>query len=313
LINDFDSYFSQLPPFDREKDFHAFWDRSIRELRDVPMEAAVEPNKRRLKPGFKHFDVGFKGLNRSRTTGRLLVPERIERPRVVVVFPDYFRPNRYLDYELDPSVAYFFLDLKGHDILNFEETGEERKTPGYMADNILDIENYYVREVYLDAYRSIDMLRLRNFLDCSSIGVIGKGFGAAMAVFAAGYSGRVKALFLDTPSFAYLPMSQNISKNDAAMEINGFIERHRTKNRQVKKNLTYFDALNFADAVTCPSMVTAGFKDPFSPPQCIFALFNHMLCDKTMEVYPDQGNEAGGEKQFRKTLEWMVGIVREGA
>ncbi len=313
MSNDFDSYFSQLPPFDREKDFHAFWDRSIRELRDVPMETAVEPNKRRLKQRFKHFDVGFKGANKSRTSGILLVPEKMERPRVIIFFHDYFRPNHFLDFELDPSVAYFFLGLKGHDILSFEEDGEERATPGYMTDNILDIESYYVREVYLDAYRSIDMLRLRTFLDCSSIGVMGKGFGAAMALFAAAYSGRVKALFLDTPSFIYLPVGQNISKNDAAMEINGYIERHRAKSRQVKKNLTYFDALNFADAVTCPTTVTAGFKDAFSPPRCIFALFNHMLCDKTMEVYPDQGNEAGGEKQFRKTLEWMIDIVGEGA
>ena len=311
MINDFDSYFSQLPPFDREKDFESFWDRSIRELRDIPMEASVEPNKRKIRPGFNHFDVGFKGLNKSRTRGKLLVPEKADKPRVVLVFHDYFRENHYLKYELDNSVAYFFLELKGHDMLKYDETAEERKTPGYMVDNILDIENYYVRQVYLDAYRSIDMLRLRNFLDCSSVGIIGKGFGAAMALFAAYHSGRVKALFLDTPSFAYLPVSQNISKSDATAEINGFIEHHRTKNRQVKKNLSYFDALNFSDKVSVPCMVSVGFKDPFAPPQCVFALFNHLLCDKTMEVYPDQGSEAGGEKQFQKSLKWMIDIVAE--
>lgn len=311
MINDFDNYFSQFPPFDREKDFEAFWDRSIRELRDVSMEASVVQNKKKLKAGFKYFDVGFKGFNKSRATGRLLVPEKADKPRVILVFHDYFRENPFLKYELDPSVAYFFLTLKGHDMLKFDETGEERTTPGFMADNILDIENYYVRELYLDAYRSIDMLRLRNFLDCSSVGVIGKGFGAAMAVFASCFSGRVKALFLDTPSFAYLPVSQNVSKSDAAAEINGFIEKHRTQNRQVKKNLTYFDALNFSDKITCPCMVTVGFKDTLAPPECVFALFNHMLCDKTMEIYPDQGNEAGGEKQFQKTLKWMIDIVAE--
>jgi len=309
VINDFDRYFAQLPPFDRERDFDDFWERSIRELRDVPMEAALDVNKKRARSGFKRYDVGFRGINRSRTTGTLLVPEKAQKPRVILVFHDYFRENHYLNYEFDPSVAYFFLTMKGHEHLKYDETGEERTTPGYMVDNILEIENYYVREIYLDAYRTIDMLRLRSFLDCSSVGIIGKGLGAAMAIFASCYSGRVKALFLDTPSFAHLPESQNVSKSDAAGEINAYIEKHRAKGKQVKKNLTYFDAMNFSDRVTCPAMVTVGFRDPLAPPECVFALFNHMLCDKTLEVYPDQGNEAGGEKQFQKTLKWMIDIV----
>ena len=310
MINDFDTYFSQLPALDREKDFISFWDKSLRELRDIPMEASLVPGKKKLKPGFKTFEVGFKGFNRSRITGKLLVPERVEKPRVVLVIHDYNRPDFYMKYDLDESLAYFFLDIKGHDILKFEQAEEERTTPGYMKDNILDIESYYVREVYLDAYRSIDMLRLRNFLDCSSMGVIGKGFGAAMALFAAYHSGRIKAIFLDTPSFAYLPVSQNISTNDAAAEINDFIEKHKTKNKQVKKNLTFFDALNFSDGITCPCMVSTGFRDTLSPARCVFALFNRLLCDKTIEVYPDQGNEAGGAKQFNKSLIWMSGIIK---
>ncbi len=309
MITDFDTYFSQFPSLDREKDFEAFWDNSIRQLRDIPIDAAIEQGKKIPRPGFIGYSVSFKGLNRSKTTGRLLVPEKVLKPRMILLFHDYFRKSPYLTFDLDPAVGYFFLNLKGHEMLKFEPTEEERKTPGYMIDNILDINSYYVREIFLDAYRSIDMLRLRSFIDMSSIGIIGKGLGAALALFAASRSGRVKALYLDTPSFIHLPLSQNLSKSDAANEINGFIEQHRTKSKQVKKNLTYFDALNFSDMITCPTLVNVGFKDPFSPPQCVFGLFNRLRCDKTMEAYPDEGNDAGGAKQFQKALRWMIEII----
>ncbi len=312
MITDFDTYFAQFPALDRERDFEDFWEQSIRSLRDIPIDANIEQEKKKTKPGFTGYSVSFKGLNRSRTTGTLLIPEKAQKPRLILVFNDYFRKNQYLNYDLDHSVGYFFLTLKGHEALNFDQAEEERKTPGYMVDNILDIKSYYVREVFLDAYRSIDMLRLRNFIDMSSIGIIGKGFGGAMALFAASRSGRVKALYLDTPSFIHLPLSQNLSKSDAANEINAFIEQHRTKSKQVKRNLTYFDALNFSDMITCPTLVNLGFKDPFSPPQCVFGLFNRLLCDKTMEAYPDEGNDAGGRRQFQKALMWMIEIVNAG-
>ncbi|HDP80454.1 MAG TPA: acetylesterase, partial [Spirochaetes bacterium] len=166
-------------------------------------------------------------------------------------------------------------------------------------------DSYYLKALYLDALRVIDVLRLRSDLDCGGVGIIGKGLGAAAAVFAAAHSPRVRALVLDTPSFCYLPLNQNHSTSDTAREINEYIAAHRTRKSAVKKNLTYFDALNFSDMIDVPVMATVGFKDTLSPPQCVFALFNHLICDKTIEVYPDEGNSAGGENQFRKSVAWL--------
>ncbi len=34
-------------------------------------------------------------------------------------------------------------------------------------------------------------------------------------------------------------------------------------------------------------------EDRISHPKSIFAFFNHLNCDKRMQVYPTEGNEAG--------------------
>ncbi len=313
-VNDFDSFFLHLPPFDRSDDFDAFWNSGIQELKKIPTEAQLTENKKKSNARFTVHDVSFKSFNRSVITGDLFVPHDIEKPRVIIILSDYNAKNNYRNYILDTSAAYFFMNLRGHDILSVEPgtnpaPGEEKSYPGYMIENILDRDTYYARGIYLDVYRAIDMLRLRNFLDCSAIGIIGKGFGAAAAIFAASMSERVHALVLDTPSFSYLRLSQNHSESDATEEINSFLQKNKSKNKTVKKNLSYYDALNFSDKISCPCLVTVGFKDRFSPPQCVFALFNHLICDKTIEVYPDEGNEAGGEKQFKKSMKWITEII----
>jgi cephalosporin-C deacetylase len=185
------------------------------------------------------------------------------------------------------------------------KTVQKRILPGYLEERILEPEKYYVKNIYLDALKSIDALRLNRKLDCGSVAVIGKGLGAAAAIFTAAYSSRVSAIVIDSPSFSYLDESQNESRGEIAEEITGYIERNPTKRNVVKRSLSYFDALAFTDRVKCPVMFSIGLKDDIAPPQCSFALFNHLICDKEIQVYPDEGNEAGGEKQFKKALRWI--------
>ncbi len=303
VTSDFDRYFLNLPPFDRERDFDSFWKDSIAELKKIPMEPRFDHRKH--QGAFNVHVVSFKGFNRATVQGELFIPRDVKKPRASIIIPDYNRNGQFAGYPLDREMAYFFLRLRGHDMIKAEPGAEQPRSPGYMVDNITEIESYYLRGIYLDAYRAIDTLRLNSGLDLSVVGMMGKGLGAAATVFAASFSTRVAAVVLDTPSFCYLPRSQNISTGDASTEINEFLEQHRNKKKLVKKNLSYFDALNFSDRIEVPALVTVGFRDTISPPECVFALFNHLLCDKTIEVYPDSGNNAGDEAQFRKSIAWL--------
>ena len=47
-----------------------------------------------------------------------------------------------------------------------------------------------------------------------------------------------------------------------------------------------------------------------SPAQAVFGLINIINADKTLEVYPDEGNSAGGQVQFEKSIKWLDSILR---
>lgn len=306
-LSNFDKYFLNLPPQDKRNDFDQFWEKSIAEIKRIPLETELVKNGRKTTHRFASYDVSYKGFTRTAITGEILIPRATKKPKVVIYVHDYNSSPRYSQQSLDDSAAYFFINLRGHtEIIKPADTDEEHTSPGYMVENILDRDTYYVRAVYLDLYRAIDMLRLIPDINCSAIGIMGKGFGSAAAVFATVYSDRVTALVLETPSFCHLTMSQNLSESDATNEINEFVTTVKSKKKQIKDNLTYFDALNFADKITCPVLATVGFKDTLSPPECVFSLFNHIQSEKIIEVYPEDGNSAGGSAQFAKSIAWLV-------
>ncbi len=304
--SDFDKFFLNLPPFDRENDFDQFWKKSTSEIKKIPLEAEVKKT-RGGSTAFTVFDVTYHSFMKTQIHGKLFKPKK-KKPKVTIIIHDYNEAPLYRHSHLDQDTAYFFLELRGHGVLSTENQ-EEQRSPGYMIENIFDRDTYYMKAIYLDALRSVDMLRLIPDLDCSSIGVIGKGLGAAAALFTAVYSDRVSALVMETPGFCYLPMNQNLSTGAAAAEINEFVATTKAKRKLIKTNLTYFDALNFSDKVTCPVLVTVGFKDTIAPPGCVFSFFNHLLTEKTIEVYPDGGHDCGGDKQDKKTIKWISNII----
>jgi cephalosporin-C deacetylase-like acetyl esterase len=307
--NSFDRFFLNLPPLDKEDDFDEFWSQSIDNLEKTPIEPVLEKADNKSSAIFDSFNIVFKSSGKSNVRGNLLIPGKIKKPRVIIIIPDYNQANKIPYNLLDDGVAYFFMQLRGHELLKVNNQKEEQKTPGFMSENLLDKDLYYAKCIYLDTYRITGMLRLLNLLDSSSIGIMGKGFGASAAAFGAAHSDRISCAVLDTPSFCYLQLSQNISKSTASMEINSFISNYKRKKKLIKTNLSYFDSINFSKKIKCPVLATIGLKDNISPPECVFALFNHLHCPKTAEIYPEDGNAAGGENQFKKSILWLKEIL----
>ena len=308
VITDFDKYYMNFPSLDREEDFVPFWEKAVADIRKIPLELSANKDKKKTSGAFAYTTLTFRSFMKTQISGVLLTPRQSKNVPVIIVIHDYNHKLEINENLLDEELAYFFVIMRGHSILNevdLDEIDEEETSPGYLIENILDKETYYVKAVYLDVLRSIDALRLVANLNCAKIGIIGKGLGAAAGLFTAVNSQRVAALVLDTPSFCHLSVSQNKSEDDTAREINNYIATAKSMKKKIKLNLSYFDTLNFSDMIECPVLTTVGFKDMLSPPECVFGLFNHMICEKIMEIYPDEGNTAGGEEQFKKSIRWI--------
>ncbi|HOP61925.1 MAG TPA: acetylxylan esterase [Spirochaetota bacterium] len=309
-IKAFDRYFYNLPEIKREPDFHKYWEKSLSDIRKVPLEPEIHENSKKTTSKFKAFDISYNGFLKTRIRGILYVPRKKEKFRVIIHIHDYNRyPEKGLVRYLNENTAHLILILRGHEIIEKRTEEEENQSLGFIVENIIDLDTYYARSVYLDIFRSIDFLRLNSSLDCNKIGIYGKGFGAAAAFFTAVYSGRIGAIVLDCPLFCDLPLSQNISQSDTAKEINDIINIQRAKKNQIKRNLSYLDIINFSHELNIPALFITGLKDTIAPAECVLGLFNHVQSEKTIEIYPDDENEAGGETQKIKSLNWIAAEI----
>jgi cephalosporin-C deacetylase len=302
----FDKFFLHLPAIERMKDFTEFWKSSIDAVKAVPMEGTT------LKRGsdrrkFSAFDISYRSFGKVTITGILYIPDETPAPKPVVVLHDYNRTDSFSGVELNQQHAYLFLNLRGYQQMGTtspvrKSQTKEATTPGLMAENIADKKAIYARAAYLDCYRAIDFLRLARKLDCSSVGIIGRGFGASCAAFAAAFSNRVGSVVLESPALAWLHYSQNHSSGDISKEINQYLHANRSRRNETKTALSYFDILNFTDLISCPVMMSTGLKDGVNPSQAAFAFFNNLLTDKTAYVYPDYDDRGFGNESWKDAI-----------
>ncbi|MBN1499542.1 MAG: acetylxylan esterase [Spirochaetes bacterium] len=308
----FDKYINYFPPLTKEPDFDHFWSIMTNEVKKVSMQGEYVLNKKRSNSRFNIYDVTFRSYMKTIIHADLYIPVNAKnkiKPKPVIICHDYNSINQYKGYGVLENYAYLYIKMRGHhsiiEPLPNTPEAKEKTTPGFMTEQIYEPKNYYLTGVFLDLYRSIDFLRLVKEIDCSEIAIIAKGISASAALFTQCYNKRVTKLVLDSPLFVDLETSQNLSKSDSSSEINSFISTLKRDKIKIKKNLSYFDGLNFTQKVDSDILMSIGLRDDISPAKCALSLFHYLNCDKTVEVYPEDNNECGGMEQFQKSLKWI--------
>jgi cephalosporin-C deacetylase len=69
--------------------------------------------------------------------------------------------------------------------------------------------------------------------------------------------------------------------------------------------MSYFDNINLADRIQCPTLVSLGSRDPVVPPETSYAAYNKIRAPKEIVVYPFAEHEGGGAVHARRKLEFF--------
>ena len=124
-IKSFDRYFLNLPELTGESDFDKFWEKSINDVKKIPIEPEVKENSRKSTSKFKVYDISYNGFLKTRIKGILYRPVNSEKSRVIIHLHDYNKyPDKNIKKTLSPRSAHLLLFLRGHEILDNTETNE---------------------------------------------------------------------------------------------------------------------------------------------------------------------------------------------
>lgn len=312
----FDECYSTLPELEKKpQDFNQFWDNAINQLKKIPFEenSKKKVSKKLLKE--HNISIHFQSSEKYQIEGQLLAPKKLgKKPPVVVIFGDYLNPPSMYKGLLNNGIGQYTIKLRGHDIPLKKTEGTEEEAPkiisyGYFAENLSDASGYYLKHLLLDAYRAVEILRLRKEVDSTKIGFFGEGVGALMALFVVSRMNRGKSLFLQYPDFMKIDRAI-LGINHAQTEIRNYIKNHKTQKNHIEKNLAYFDGIFFAKDINVPSKTIINITDNKVTPHGAFALFHQLGGEKDIHVYTDNSPNTI-KKETQQNLKIMTDFFIE--
>ena len=171
-----------LPKRTEEADFDSFWQASLAEARQTPMQARFEPVQTGLTAQ-DFFDVTYPGFGGQPIKGWLVLPhQRSRKLPCVVEFIGYNGGRSFpTDWLLWASAGYahFVMDTRGQgstwshgDTPDLASEGTDPHAPGFLTMGILDPARHYYRRVFTDAVRAIEAARSHPEVDAAHIAAI---------------------------------------------------------------------------------------------------------------------------------------------
>ncbi|MCS6995127.1 MAG: acetylxylan esterase [Anaerolineales bacterium] len=304
-----------LPERPEPADFDLFWQKTLAEAHQHPLNARFEPIESGLKV-IQAFDVTFNGYGGQPIKGWFLLPRETREPLPVIVeFIGYGGgrnlPNDWLGWAA-AGYAHFVMDTRGQgsswsrgDTPDPEPEGSNPQIPGFMTRGILKPETYYYRRVFTDAVRAIEAARSHPLADPTRVAVTGGSQGGGITLAAAGLVPDVAIAMPDVPFLCHFRRAVELVDSDPYNEIARFCKIHRDKIEAVFHTLSYFDGMNFAARARAAALFSVGLMDTICPPSTVFAAYNHYAGSKDIRIWHFNNHEGGQSVQHLEKIRFV--------
>jgi cephalosporin-C deacetylase len=300
------------------EDFDAFWQQTLTQTRQHPLNATFEPVDYGLQT-IEAFDVTFNGYGGQPIKGWLLLPRRRSGPLPCVVeFIGYGGGRGFpLDWLTWSSAGYanLVMDMRGQgsnwqngDTPDPEPDGSNPHLPGFMTRGILNPHTYYYRRVFTDAVRAVEAARNHSAVDPQRIAAAGGSQGGGITLAVGGLEPAVTVIMPDVPFLCHYRRATQIVDSAPYSEISKFCKTHRDKIEQVFNTLSYFDGVNFSPRCRAQSLFSVGLMDLVCPPSTVFAAYNYFAGDKQIKIWEYNDHEGGQTYQKVEQIKFLQQI-----
>ncbi len=297
------------PPSTREPDFDDFWAKTLQMAGRIPLEPDLQQEADLPLPNVRAHRITYRSWDDARISGRYLAPEGPGPFPAIVIYHGYSGGIHRMSSEvlIWPLMGYATLavDVRGQG--GYSTDGSvypEGRVAGWMTQGIMDPQRYYYRGVFVDCVRALDFVCQQPNVDAKRIGVTGVSQGGGLTLVAAGLDPRPVAAFSEVPFLCHYRRAVDISNSRPYTEITDYCRFQPGADEQVFRTLSYFDAMNLAERIQCPTHVSVGLQDLTCPPSTVFAAYNALQVEKEIMI-----STYGVHERFpgivEKQIKWM--------
>ena len=296
------------------EDVKRFWEQTRSELAKVPLNVSVEP----VVPDGLLFEYQVKSVINYRVVMSSFEGKRIrawltlpagEPPTggwpAVMVVPGY---GEVLALPLH-LVKYGYATLALYPRSQGESRHEwELEYGTKLTYNLTDKNHYYYRGAYMDCLRGIDFLSNRSEINKNRIGVWGGSQGGGLTFATAALDPRPSVAVAAVPWLCNLAVAAEITTFPYS-ELHDYLAEHPEQRQEVLATLAYFDTLNLAEAITCPTIVSTALVDEVHPYRTVMPVFEKIPALKSILVYPDLNHGASSDFTVH-AMAWLDRYLR---
>ena len=126
--------------------------------------------------------------------------------------------------------------------------------------------------------------------------------GGGLAFATAALDQRIDLCIADIPWLCDWKNYFDLAGKTDDDEITDWLGRKESRTKEsVLMTLSYFDTMNLADRVHCPTLMGIGLQDSICPPATSFATFNRISGTTGYRIYENSGHGLGAEH-----YEWIL-------
>ncbi len=258
-------------------DFVNFWEQARRDLNSTRADIAIRPRPDLYRKNHNTFEIEYQSFDKAIIYGWLTVPADKSNHPVLYILSDY---QSELIPEYRKDVAVLSINTRG--------TGPSNQNYNLGYDqlglyNIADRNKYFLKGVYLDGLRGVDVIfqgANQLHLDTRKIVVQGAGLGASVAVYLGAIDTRVSGVVMEAPNFIGFTNLLNSSQGFPASMFNNSIGQRRITKDNVLNTLEYFDPIYFAPYISNRVLVGYSLNNSNTPAQNVIQFIDQLRINK---------------------------------
>jgi cephalosporin-C deacetylase len=297
----------------RPVDFLEFWSRTIEELdRTLPM---VEREAAAIRAGIRLEWVSFSSLSGARIHGYMLRWADGESRPLVVHGHGYGGRSTPRWRWARTGVNVVGVDVRGWG--RSRSALASRSRWGWVLTGIESPERHVLRGAVCDYLRAVRVGRELLGTAVARTVLEGASFAGGLALMAEALAGVADLLAVAVPTFGWAEGRRLFASSGSAGEINRYLERrpeHAAEDLMVV--LRYFDPVNFAGLVGCPTLVGMGLVDEVVPAPTVLAVAAHLGGPHELLRFPVSHAGSAEERRWeefeRRWLQLALGGVPAG-
>ena len=296
---------NSILPQTANPDFEEFWRAELDLLRSKQIKVERELLDLPYKT-FTTWKVKYNTHDETVVDAYFSVPNggKTKHPCVVLYHGGSGRKDIFAQF-LACGIACFSMDVRsqGGETVDMAKYSIGDMMGGIMTRGLTDKHEFYMRNIYLDAVRAIDIVATLDEVDPERIVTFGGSQGGALSITAAALSGRVRKCYTIVTS--YCCITKRVEAGTGVFDAtHTFLRLNPQYTDAALDTLTYFDVNNMVSLLKVPTSFCLALSDKICLPEYVYSAYAHADCEKEIYMVPFAPHCIPGDYSMKASREF---------